>query len=380
MDDVPFRTVYLHAMVRDEHGLKMSKTKGNVIDPLEIVEDVGADALRYTLVTMAAQGRDVKLSLDRIRGYREFINKLWNAARFTFMNLEDFAGPTRMPADEDLAPADRWILTRLKEAMTQAHAALAEYRYNDAANVLYHFVWHRFCDWYLELSKGALAEGGARRQTTQAVLVIVMDRILRAMHPLAPYVTEELWQRLRPALGETPDSIMVAPYPTGEGVPCFDEDALAMDEVLDVISAIRGVKAQLGLPPSEAVDVTVRPHRDEGVAHLRAHEDDVSRLGRIGRLVIDAAAVRPAGAAVAVGTHVDCYVMVGADRLAAEIARLNKERERTMKDLSGVQRKLSNPQFLEKAKPEVVEGEREKAEEMTATLARLAEALAALAG
>lgn len=378
MGDVPFRTVYLHAMVRDEHGLKMSKTKGNVIDPLEIVDDVGADALRYTLVTMAAQGRDVKLSLERIRGYREFVNKLWNAARFTFMNLEDFAGPAAMPAAGDLAPADRWILTRLNEAMVQARTALAEYRFNDAANVLYHFVWHRFCDWYLELSKGALAEGGARRRTTQAVLAIVMDQCLRAMHPLAPYVTEELWQRLRGVLGDTPDSIMIAPYPTGEGVPCFAEDAQAMDEVLDVISSIRGIKAQLGLPPSEAVDVTVRPHQDEVAAHLRAHEDDVSRLGRIGALRIDAGAVRPAGAAVAVGTHADCYVMVGADRLAAEIARLNKERERTGKELAGVQRKLDNPQFLEKAKPEVVEGEREKAEELAATLARLDEALAAL--
>jgi valyl-tRNA synthetase len=379
MGDVPFYTVYLHAMVRDQHGLKMSKTKGNVIDPLEIVEEVGADALRYTLVTMAAQGRDVKLSIDRIRGYREFVNKLWNASRFVFMNLEDLdEGAVELPKDDDLAPADRWILTRLGDAMLESRTAFAEHRFNDAATLLYHFVWHQFCDWYLELSKGALAEGGQRRKTTQAVLVTVLDQCLRAMHPLAPYVTEELWQRLRPFLGATPESIMIASYPTGAGIPVFAADALAMDEVLDVISAIRGVRAQVGLPPSQAVDVVVKPHESDVGARLLANADDISRLGRLANLTINENATRPAGAAVTIGTKADCYVVVGDERLAAEIVRLNKERERAVKELTGVERKLSNPQFLEKANPDVVEGEREKSEELTAAIARLDEALAAL--
>jgi valyl-tRNA synthetase len=171
---------------------------------------------------------------------------------------------------------------------------------------------------------------------------------------------------------------MIASYPTGAGIPVFAADALAMDEVLDVISAIRGVRAQVGLPPSQAVDVVVKPHESDVGARLLANADDISRLGRLANLTIDENATRPAGAAVSIGTKADCYVVVGDERLAAEIVRLNKERERAVKELTGVERKLSNPQFLEKANPDVVEGEREKSEELTAAIARLDEALAAL--
>jgi valyl-tRNA synthetase len=385
MGDVPFKTVFLHAMVRDEKGLKMSKTKGNVIDPLEVVDEVGADALRFTLATMTAQGRDIKLSVDRLKGYREFVNKLWNASRFAFMNLEDFEG--QVPEvdgdlvidDALLSPADRWILTRLHEAMAECDKALEEFRFNEAASALYQFTWHRFCDWYLELAKGALNEGGERRRATQSVLVHVLDNVLRAMHPFMPYVTEELWQRLRPMLPDAPDSIMIAKYPKGVGRRTFPVDAAALDEVLEVISAIRGVRSQAGVPPSERVDVLVRPHSPEVAAHLQAHSDNLVRLGRTGDLVIDANATRPAGAAVSVGSSVDCYVMIGDERLAAEVRRLEKEREKTRKDLEVVQRKLTNPDFIARAKEEVVEGEREKEIDFLATIARIDEALSVLA-
>jgi valyl-tRNA synthetase len=376
MDDVPFRTVYLHAMVRDEHGSKMSKTKGNVIDPLDLVDEVGADALRFTLVTMAAQGRDVKLSVDRVKGYREFVNKLWNAARFAFMNLDDFQGPPRL--DGDLSFADRWILTRLKDAMAATQRALTEYRFNDAANGLYQFTWRQFCDWYLELAKGALAEGGERRRTTQSVLVTVLDAILRSLHPIMPFVTEEVWQKLRPFLGDAAPSLCVAAFPTGEGVPAFPEDAATMDEVLDVIGSIRGVRSQVLVPPSEAVDVVVKP-RDASVgSRLADHSADIARLGRVRDLRFDGAASRPAGAAVAVGANADCYVVVGDERLAAEKKRLAREIEKARKDLDQVRRKLGNEQFLAKAAEDVVEAEREKEAALSATLARAEDALGAL--
>ena len=377
MGAVPFRTVFLHAMVRDERGSKMSKTKGNVIDPLEAVGDMGADALRFTLVTMAAQGRDVKLSLDRVRGYREFVNKLWNAARFVFMNLEGLDGPVSLDGLE-LSPADRWILTRLHDALADTQKALEEYRFNDAANGLYHFVWHRFCDWYLELAKGALQEGGARRRAAQSVVVVALDGILRALHPFMPFVTEELWQRLRPLLAGAPVSIVVAPFPTGEGIPLFADDAAAMDDVLDVISAIRGVRSQVLVPPSEQVVAVVRPRGTGVAAHLAAHADDLRRLGRIADLTIAEDAARPEGSAVGAAPVAECFVVVGAERLAAEKARLGREREKVARDLDQARRKLSNEGFLARAKEEIVEAEREKAAELEATLARVESALAAL--
>ncbi len=378
MGDVPFSTVFLHAMVRDEKGLKMSKTKGNVIDPLEVVDEVGADALRFTLANMTAQGRDIKLSVDRLKGYREFVNKLWNAARFALMNLEDFEGVATLPDESQLSPADRWILTRLHEAMAETDKALDEFRFNEAASTLYQFTWHRFCDWYLELAKGPLNEGGERRKATQAVLIVAMDNILRALHPFMPYVTEELWQRLRPMLPDAPDSIMIASYPKGLDLPAFTADALVLDEVLDVITAIRGVRSQAGVPASDRVDVVVRPRSPEIGAHLLSHADDVMRLGRTANLVIDADATRPSGAAVSVASAADCYVLIGAERLAAEVVRLEREREKSRKDLEVVQRKLSNPEFVARAKEEVVEGEREKETDLQATMARIDEALAVL--
>ncbi len=383
MGEVPFKTVYLHAMVRDAHGLKMSKTKGNVIDPLELVQEVGADALRFTLVTMAAQGRDVKLSVDRVKGYREFVNKLWNASRFTFMNLEDFdpaVGPARAEvlARTDLAFPNKWILTRLKDAMAANQKALDEFRFNDAAMGLYQFTWRIYCDAYLELAKGALAEGPERRRETQVVLTEVLDQILRALHPIMPYVTEEVWQRLRPLLGDVPASLCIAKYPTGEGVPTFPEEAAAMDDALEVIAAIRGVRSQVLVPPSEQVDVVVRPHTAEANAHLALHAADIARLGRLRDLKFDPAATRPAGAAVVVGPHADCFVVIGEERLANEVKRMTRDLDKARKDLDQVQRKLGNEGFIAKASEEIVEAQREKETELLATIGRTEDALKAL--
>ncbi len=378
MGKVPFRTVYFHAMVRDAEGQKMSKTRGNVVDPLEMVEEVGADALRFTLATLTAQGRDVKLSLERVRGYREFVNKVWNAARFVFLNLDGQAGLARLDG-LDLSPADRWVLTRTADVLARTQKALEEFRFNEAASGLYQFTWHRFCDWYVELSKGALAEGGVRAEAARAVLVAVLDRLLRALHPFMPFATEEVWQRLRPYLGwDAPESIVVAPFPTGDDLPRFEEDAAAMDEVLDLISAVRGVRNQVAVPPSEVVPVTVKP-RDEAVrAHIEAHADDIRRLGRIGDLRIEDRAARGAGDAIVVLPFAECLIGIGTERVAAEVRRLRKELDRTRAVLEAVRRKLANPAFVEKAPADVVEAEQEKAAEAEAAAGRLEEALRAL--
>ncbi|HOU54815.1 MAG TPA: valine--tRNA ligase [Myxococcota bacterium] len=378
MGDVPFRVVYLHAMVRDEKGLKMSKTKGNVIDPLEVVEEVGADALRFTLAQMTAQGRDIKLSMDRLRGYREFVNKVWNASRFVLMNLEDAPTPLPDPREVDRTAADTWVLTRLAEALEGARDALEGFRFNEAASGLYQFTWHRFCDWYLELAKGALAEGGDRRRAAQAVLVASLERILRALHPFMPYVTEELWQRLRPWLRGAPDSVMIAAYPRGDDLPRDPEVAGEMDEVIGVIGDIRAVRSEVRLSPSERPEVVIRPFSERIEAHLQAHRGDIERLAGTGPLVISREVARPEGTAVKVGDTADCYVQVGRDRLQAEIARQEKELARVDRDLEAVRRKLGNPDFLARAREEVVEAEREKEAQFQETRERLVGALALL--
>ena len=379
MKEVPFSTVYFHAMVRDEAGQKMSKTKGNVIDPLELVDEVGADALRFTLAMLTAQGRDVKLSVDRIKGYRDFVNKIWNAARFVFMNLEDFDGPVTLEG-RDFAPADKWALTRLHDALESCRTSLEEFRFNEAASGLYQFVWHRFCDWYLELSKGALAEGGEQRVAAQTVLVLGMDNILRVLHPFMPNVTEELWQRLRPHLADPADSIVTAPFPTSDRIPVFPDDAVAMDEVLDLISAIRGIRSQVRVPPSEHVDVVVRPGNPQTANHLERLGEDVKRLGRVEGFTVSEEAKKPDGAAVAVLPFAECYVDIGAERVDAEIARLDKDIAKARKTLEGVNRKLGNENFLSKAPEAVVATERGKAAELAGTIARIEEAVNSLKG
>jgi valyl-tRNA synthetase len=365
--------------------MKMSKTKGNVIDPLEVVEEVGSDALRFTLANMTAQGRDIKLSMDRLKGYREFVNKLWNAARFIFMNLDDFNGkvpadPAAVAADPNLGRADRWILNGLARACADCQKALDEFRFNEAASILYQFTWHEFCDWYLELAKGALSEGAdpERRRAVQSVLIHVLDHVLRAMHPFMPYVTEEIWQKLRPFTSHEVESIMVADYPTGDGMPLFAEDAAAVDSVLEVISAVRGVRAQAMVPPKEELPVVIKPHSPEVDGFIRSMQDEVARLGRVSELEIRLDATRPAGSAVVVGTTADCFVVIGQERIAAEIQRLEKEIARNAKDIEKFDAKLNNQAFVANASPEVVEDVREKADATREVLTRLQEALKAL--
>ena len=256
MGDVPFRDVYIHALVRDEQGQKMSKSKGNVIDPLDVMSQYGTDAFRFTLAAMAAMGRDIKLAEDRIAGYQNFVNKLWNAARFVQMNLGDADGANGNSSgvidDRDLGFAERWIRSRLAFAIAEARNAIDSYRFNDYANVLYQFTWHEFCDWYIEMSKLALNSADANvAARSRKLLRELLDQILLLLHPVMPFVTEEIWQ----VLGANRESIMVQPYPVAQAAWVDAETEKNMTFLMDVIRAIRNLRTEMNCPPGKEVRV-----------------------------------------------------------------------------------------------------------------------------
>ncbi len=376
MGDVPFRTVYLHPMVRDERGQKMSKTKGNVIDPLVITEQYGADALRFTLAALTAQGRDIKLAKERIEGYRAFANKLWNATRFALMNLEGFEVSSVGSAPR--TAADRWILARLQRAVNETIEALEAFRFNDAASTVYQFVWHELCDWYIELAKEALyGDDPARKRTTQAVLVECLETTYRLLHPFMPFITEELWHVVRAKVRADgwADSILAAPYPAPGKL---DEAAeRAFGPVIGLVDAIRNIRGEMSIPFKVVLeDVEIGSLDADAAATVHAE------LGRIHRLAnVKDAVVRPAGtppakrgaSAVAVGAGFEVRVgLAGAIDVQAELGRIDKEIAKLEQDLAGIEKKLENPNFVQKAPPEVVEKDRARAEELREKRGKLA--------
>jgi len=370
MGDVPFRTVFLHAMVRDEKGQKMSKTKGNVIDPLEVTEKYGADALRFTLAALtSAQGRDIKLAKERIEGYRAFANKLWNATRFALMNLKGFRPGASGPPPAG-TPADRWILARLARAVNATLDALEAFRFDEASSTIYRFLWGDLCDWYIELSKEALyGADPAQREGAQAVLAHALETSLRLLHPFMPFVTEQLWQTLKSATGAAggPDSIMVASYPARTAV---DEDAeRSFGPVIGIVEAIRNVRGEMNVPfKTPFAGVEVGALSAEAHATVRAEQGRIERLANVPGLVLRAAgqpAGRRAQCAVAVGDGFEVLIpLAGAVDMAAESARVDKEIARVDADLEGLSKRLSNPSFVERAPAEVVEEARARAAEL----------------
>jgi valyl-tRNA synthetase len=382
MKDVPFRTVYLHPMVRDEKGQKMSKTKGNVIDPLVITEQYGADALRFTLAALTAQGRDIKLAKERIEGYRAFGNKLWNATRFALMNL----GERTDGAAAARTAADRWILARLQRAVNETVAALEAFRFNDAASIVYQFVWHELCDWYIELAKEALYGGDpASKRTTQAVLVECLSTSYRLLHPFMPFITEELWHVLRARVKADawPDSVLAAPYP--KPGPLDEGAERAFGPVIGIVDAIRNIRGEMNVPFKVVLE-DVEVGSLDGDAEATVREE----LGRIHRLAnVKGADVRPAGtaprkksaSAVAVGAGFEVRVgLAGAIDLKSELARIDKEIAKLDQDLAGVLKKLQNPSFVQRAPPEVVEKDRARADELREKRGKLEAHRAMLSG
>lgn len=360
MEDVPFNDVYIHALVRDAQGQKMSKSKGNVIDPLHVVDEYGADAFRFTLASFAAMGRDVKLSTERIAGYRNFCNKIWNASRFALMNLENFD-----PADInletcDLSDADRWILTRFRETVVQVQAALEEYRFNEAASVVYAFTWHSFCDWYIELIKDDLYGTDPQKQLrARSVLYTVLEQLLRLLHPFMPFITEEIWQALpgtRPCA-----SIMLADFPSGEELPIDAEGAERMDLVMEVIRAIRNVRGEMDVAPSRQVTVVIDCKSLQSLAVLREGEAAIRSLGRVGELTIGQDLERPGQAATQVAGDVEILLpLAGLVDAAEEVKRLEKEIAKVRKDVDFFRKKLSNQKFVSNAPEHVLDKDRSK--------------------
>ncbi len=382
MGDVPFRDVYVHALVRDEQGKKMSKSKGNVIDPLSVIDTYGTDAFRFTLTAFAAQGRDIKMSEKRVEGYRNFVNKLWNAARFALMHLKQGAA---LPQEAMRSVPDRWILSRLHRVTQDTASALDEYRFNDAAATLYQFIWHEFCDWYLEVIKPALYgnQGEDRQQATQGVLWRVLHDALILLHPIIPFVTEEIWEKLPGSEG----SLMAARFPSdAEAAGEIHEDADAeatMQLVMAVITGIRNIRGEMNIAPSMNLAVTVQTDEGQLASHLAEHRDLVAKLARLTRLTIEPVGPRPKAAATAVIEGATLFVSLeGIIDFNQEAARLKKEIGKIDNELATLDKKLGNEDFLNKAPAAVVDKVKqqhttfsEKREALETHLARI-EALA----
>lgn len=369
MDEVPFKDVYIHALVRDAHGQKMSKSKGNVIDPLTVIDQYGTDAFRFTLAAFAAQGRDIKLAEERIGGYRNFCNKVWNAARFTLMNLEGFE-PEGMKLEElALSEGDKWILHRLNETARTVNETLTEYRYNESAMTLYQFTWSEFCDWYLELSKQDLyGDDAARKQTVRYVLWYVLEQLLRLLHPFMPFITEEIWQAL-PGLGIGDSglaTIMKAEYPAFCKERSFPEAAERMERVMTVISGIRNIRGEMEVPPSKQIAVILSCGSEESRALMKHTEGAILSLARVSDLAIGMGLEKPEDASIQVAGDVQIYVpLKGLVDVEAEEQRLLKEIGKIEKEMEMFSKKLANPSFVDRAPAEIVAKEKEKLAEVT---------------
>jgi valyl-tRNA synthetase len=349
MDEVPFKDVYIHALVRDEHGKKMSKSTGNVIDPLEVIDKLGCDAFRFTLAAFAAQGRDIKLSMERIEGYRHFINKLWNAARFSLPLLEGF-DPARQAPKSDFLP-DRWIKARLAQTALSVAKDIETYRFNEAASALYQFTWREFCDWYLEAIKPVLySDGNADPAPTQAVLYKVLSDTLIMLHPFVPFVTEEIYQKLPGAKS----SIMLESFPSGAV-----DDALAIEQmnlVMEIITAVRNIRSEMNIAPKQALTVLISLPDEAARERVAPHQDIICNLAKIEKLDIQAAAPRPKGAATALVADLKVFVLLeGVIDLNQEIARLDNQISKLDKELEKLNAKINNKAFMDKAPQDIVE-------------------------
>jgi valyl-tRNA synthetase len=397
MEDVPFPTVYIHALVRDEKGAKMSKSKGNVIDPLHLIDEYGADALRFTLAAMAAQGRDIKLAPSRVEGYRNFATKLWNACRFAEMNA------CVLPADFDPTNAgetlNRWIAHETARATREVTEAIEAYRFNDAANAAYRFVWNVYCDWYLELAKPVLmGEQGAAKAETRAMVAWARDEILKLLHPFMPFITEELWavtakregllalapwprkalsaEQLASIAAASPNDALIPPVIRSLDAADFsDPDAEAeIGWVLDLVTAIRSVRAEMNIPPATLTPLVLSGASVETKGRAQRWSDVVKRMARLSDISF---ADRPPEGAVQllVRGEVAALPLKGVIDFSTEKARLDKELAKAEADIKRVDTKLANEKFVANAPEEIVEEEKEKRDAAAARKAKILEAL-----
>jgi valyl-tRNA synthetase len=408
MDDIPFKEVYIHGLVRDSHGHKMSKSKGNVLDPIDIIDGIdletlvkkrttgmmqpqlaekiekatrkefpdgiephGTDALRFTFASLASTGRDINFDMNRIAGYRNFCNKLWNAARYVLMNTE--GQDTGLDnSDVELSLADRWIISKLQTTEKEVTEAINSYRFDHAAQGIYEFIWNNYCDWYLELSKPVLNSDNASeaaKRGTRRTLVRVLEATLRLTHPFMPFITEEIWQTIAPLAGKSGDTIMSQAYPVADDAK-VDADAVAeMEWVMEFITGVRSIRSQMNIPPKKQLPVILKDSEQQDIDRLQANKDFLSRLANLENIsVLEGEA--PAAATALVGKMEILIPLEGLIDKEAEIQRLDKEiakLEKTIKQSSG---KLNNENYVAKAPAEVVQKERDKLTEMEQALSQ----------
>jgi valyl-tRNA synthetase len=417
MDDVPFREVYITGLIRDEHGQKMSKSKGNIIDPLDLIDGIdldallakrtsglmqphlkdkiekstrkqfpagipayGADALRFTLCALATMGRDIRFDLGRIEGYKNFANKLWNAARYVLMNTADPPGGRESTGGSacEYSVADRWIRSRLAATIDEVRARLGEYRFDLAAQALYEFAWYEYCDWYLELSKPALQSdesSDAHKRGTRQTLLAVLETYLRLLHPLMPFITEEIWQSVAPLAGKPGPTIMLQPYPrSGE----LAHDAEAERDMLAIKAAILGarqIRGQLEVPQSREIAVFLQTPEASDERSIAASLDVIRAVGRISTLtVVSADAALPASASASIDRRTISSPLTGLiDDPEAELARLSKRKAKASQELGRAEGKLGNANFVANAPPDIVAQERERIEQFRREIAQAEE-------
>jgi valyl-tRNA synthetase len=378
MGDVPFRDVYIHALVRDIKGQKMSKSKGNVVDPLTMMNRYGTDAFRFTLAAFAAQGRDIKFSEERVEGYRHFVNKLWNAARFIMMNIETSKNQKEI-TEKGVGAfnlTSRWILSMLSSATANVNKALEEYRFNDAASEIYHFIWHEFCDWYIEMAKSDIKNPDLEISVLRCLLY-TLDNSLRLLHPFMPYVTEEIWQKIphvRRDKEEFQESIMISEYPES-----LLEDRQAeedMSYIVDAVLGIRTIRGELNVPPSAALNVSVKSYSRKAEKILKENIQYLKKLSNSADIKIGTEIGKPEGSATCVKSSMEIYVVLkGVLNIEAEVSRLRKAEKEIENSISLLNKKLLNEDFLMRAPKEVVEKEKAKYDEVLLRKERILESI-----
>ncbi len=371
----PFHTVYVHALVRDKNGQKMSKSKGNVIDPLELIDEYGADSLRFTLAIMAAQGRDVKLDPARIAGYRNFGTKLWNATRFAEMN--GVANDPKFVPETCSVTINRWILTELSRTIRDVTEAIEAYRFNEAAGSLYRFIWNQFCDWYLELLKPVFSgEDVAAKAESQACVAYVLDEAYKLLHPFMPFMTEELWAQTAGEGKERDTLLCHAEWPAASYAD--DASAAEINWLIDLVSGIRSVRSEMNVPPASVGPLVMVEASAATRERLDRHAPAIRRLARVDEITL--ASEAPKGSAqIVLGEATICLPLGNLIDLSAETARLEKAIAKVNQERERILGKLSNEKFVANARPDVVEAERERLAELDSQRASLGVALSRVA-
>jgi valyl-tRNA synthetase len=414
--DVPFREVYIHGLVRDAHGQKMSKSKGNVLDPIDLIDGIeldalvkkrtsgmmqpqlaekiakqtrkdfpdgipafGTDALRFTFAALASTGRDINFDLNRIEGYRNFCNKLWNAARYVMLNMENADAIDLTSSDIELSVADRWIRARLQQTISSIDSAIVGYRLDLMANAIYDFVWHDYCDWYLELSKPVLMSehsSDAAKRGTRQTLIKVLEQLLRLAHPIMPYITEEIWQRVAPLCGIYAPTIMRETYPKADA-SLIDNDVMDdMQWIQAVILGVRQIRSGMDIKPGKALPVLIQNGSAQDKLRLDANQHYIMSLAKLESLTwLGAKDEAPESATALVGEMKLLIPMAGLIDVAAEQARLAKEIDKKQQEYQRTEAKLGNSSFVDKAPPDVVEKERSKLSEIKIAIEKLQEQL-----